>query len=215
MAWMAGAVTRVSGFARTATRRTRGNASLSNSSRFAASLGNEERVAGDVAARPREARNEAKPHGIADIGYDDRYRIRCGCLLRGEGARDRVRHDDIDLEPNELGRECGKTIVLTFCKAILDDDVLAIDVTQVAKSRSKGIDAGGPCCRRGHAQEPDPRDGRAPAAGRAPIAALPRAHPPRLETACVELCSSPLPGEPAGKVTHWHTSEGGHVARCS
>ena len=127
---------------------------------FRHELGNEERVAGDVAARAREARDDARSNGVADVGHDHRYRIRRGCLLRGEGARCRVRHDDIHLEPDELGGELGKTVVLTFGKAKLDDDILALDVTQVAQSRPECIDAGGPCRGRGHSQKPDPRDGR-------------------------------------------------------
>ena len=127
---------------------------------FRRELGNEERVAGDVAAGAREARDDARSNGVADVGHDHRNRIRRGCLLRGEGARCRVRHDDIHLEPDELGGELGKTVILTFGEAKLDDDILALDVTQVAQSRPECIDAGGPCRGRGHSQKPDPRDGR-------------------------------------------------------
>ena len=81
-------------------------------------------------------------------------------MLRGEGARRRVRHDDIHLEPHELGGELGKTVIPTFRKAKLDDDILALDVTQVAQSRPECIDARGPCRRRGHSQKPNPRDRR-------------------------------------------------------
>ena len=69
-----------------------------------------------------------------------------------------MRHDDIHLEPDELGGELGKAVVLTFGKAKLDDDVLALDVTQIAQSRPECIDAGGPCRGRGHSQKPDPRN---------------------------------------------------------
>jgi hypothetical protein len=44
----------------------------------------EERVARDVAGRPREARDDTAPDGVADIGHDDRDQLRRGCLLRGE-----------------------------------------------------------------------------------------------------------------------------------
>ena len=79
---------------------------------FRHQLGNEERVAGDVAAGAREARDDARTDGVADVGHDHGYRIRRGGPLRGEGARYRVRHDDIHLEPDELGgelREDGHT----------------------------------------------------------------------------------------------------------
>ena len=127
---------------------------------FRRELGNEERVAGDVAARAREARDDPRSNGVGDVGHDHRYRVRRGCLLRGEGARHRVRHDDIHLEPDELGGELGKTVILTLGKAKLDGDILALDVTQVAQSRPECIDARGPRRGRGHSQKPDARDGR-------------------------------------------------------
>ena len=127
---------------------------------FPHELGKEEGVAGDVAARAREARDDTGPNGVADVGHHYRYRIRRGCLLRGEGARYRVGHDDIHLEPDELGGELGKTLKLTLSIAKLDDDILALDITQVAQSRPERFDTGGPCRGRGDSQKPDPGDGR-------------------------------------------------------
>jgi len=109
----------------------------------------------------REARDDARSDGVADVGHDHRYPIRRGCLLRGEGARCRVRHDDIHLEPDKLSGELGKSVILTFGKAELDDYILALDVTEVAQSRPECIDPGHPCRVRGHSQKTDPRDGRA------------------------------------------------------
>ena len=100
------------------------------------------------------------PTASATLVMTTGYRIRRGCLLRGEGARHRMRHDDIHLEPDEFGGELGKTVILAFGKAKLDDDILALDVSQVAQSRPECIDAWGPCRGRGHPQKPDPRDDR-------------------------------------------------------
>ncbi len=67
-----------------------------------------------------------------------------------------MRHDDIDIETNELRRELGKTVVLTVRPAKLDGYVLALHVTEVAQSRPERFDAGGPSRCGGCTQEGDP-----------------------------------------------------------
>ncbi len=71
-----------------------------------------------------------------------------------------MRDDHIHLEPDELGGELVQTVVPAFGKAKLDDDIPALDVAQVAQSRPQRIDARGPRRGRGHAEKPDPGNGR-------------------------------------------------------
>ena len=52
----------------------------------------------------------------------------------------------------------GKTIVLTFRKAKLEGDILALNISQVAQPRPECVDARGPRRGSGHSQEPDPWD---------------------------------------------------------
>ena len=59
-------------------------------------------------------------------------------LLRGCGSR---RDDDIDLEPDELGRDLGIALAAPLRPAILDRDGAALDPTEFAQSLHK---SGGP-----------------------------------------------------------------------
>jgi hypothetical protein len=78
----------------------------------------------DVPARAREARDESELNGIANARHDDRNRP--GSLLGCHGWWRRPRHDDIHLEPDQLGRELGQPVEPTLRKTIVDNDVLAL-----------------------------------------------------------------------------------------
>ena len=118
----------------------RGNASLSNSSRFALSSG----VKKDdpVMLPPGRARlatspaATASPTGAMTIGI-----VVVACLAaRAPGTA--VGHDDVDLEPHQLGRELGKPVVLALRPAELDDEVLALDVAELAQARPECLQPG-------------------------------------------------------------------------
>jgi hypothetical protein len=67
------------------------------------------------------------------------------------------RDDDIDLEPDELGRDLGEALVESFPPAILDRDVATVDPAEFAQSLHK---CGGPFASgrtRALAQETDGR----------------------------------------------------------
>ena len=77
-------------------------------------------------------------------------------LPRGLAAVAR-RDDDIDLEPDELGRDLGEALAASLRPAILDRDGATLDPAEFAQPLHK---SGGPLalgCRRARAQEPDGR----------------------------------------------------------
>src|SRR5216684_8696420 len=89
------------------------------------------RQACDVSTWVREARDEAAPHRIASAGHDDgdRRRRLLGCESRGRAPG----HDDIHVEPNELGRETGESLVPPLRASLLERNALSFHVTEVAK----------------------------------------------------------------------------------
>jgi hypothetical protein len=89
---------------------------------------------GDVAARSSQARDEAVAERIADVHHDDGDR-RCHALGR-ESCLVYRRHEHIWLELDKLGRQERKPLVHVSCLSrvpVVDGDVPALDVTQVAQ----------------------------------------------------------------------------------
>src|SRR6516162_9257734 len=80
---------------------------------------------GDVAAGLIEAGDEAELDRITAAGEHDRYR-------RGRrfGRRYRrittLRHDECHMTAHEVCRQCGKPVVIAFCPAVFDRDILAL-----------------------------------------------------------------------------------------
>ena len=54
-------------------------------------------------------------------------------MLGSKGRERPAGHDDVHLEPEQLGREVGEPLGLPLRISILDDDVLALDVAEVAQ----------------------------------------------------------------------------------
>src|SRR4051794_11277162 len=71
----------------------------------------------DVPSRSRQAGNEPAKHGVRHPYHHDRSR-RCR-LLRGQARRRAFGNQDVDLETNQLQREIGKALDLTWCIAAL------------------------------------------------------------------------------------------------
>ena len=86
---------------------------------------------GDIAAGPRQACNVA---GTERVGvaheHDGNGRGRVLCRTGVDRAR---RHDDIDLEPNQLGREIRKPLWVAIRRAVLDHDVPPLDVSELTQ----------------------------------------------------------------------------------
>jgi len=112
------------------------------------------RQTGDVAARSRQTRDQASPDRIVyrrEHDRDDRCRLLCREAWRG--CR---RNNDIDLEPDELGRVFCVALIAALCPAILNREVATVDPSEFAEPLHK---SGNPLAldRRRGAQEADGR----------------------------------------------------------
>ena len=85
----------------------------------------------DIAARMREARNEALCNRIADAKQDngDRSRRTLGGQRGGCASRGR---DHIDVQRDQFGRESREPLGLPFRPTIFDPHILAVDVSGFA-----------------------------------------------------------------------------------
>jgi hypothetical protein len=91
----------------------------------------------DVAPWVRQAGDEPLPNRITGARHHNRDRAR-GVL----GRPDRVaapRHDDVHLEPNQLGRQVGEPLVPPLRIPVLNDEVLALDVVELAQTLPEGF----------------------------------------------------------------------------
>ena len=70
-----------------------------------------------------------------------------------------MRDDDIDLETDELGRQVEQPFTPALGPAFLDEDVLVLDVAELAQAVPKGLDGyRGPLCAGAVAKEADSPD---------------------------------------------------------
>ena len=90
------------------------------------------RQSGYVAARSRQTRNDA---GADRIGRRREYDRdgRC-CMLCGDERWSVMRENDIDLQPDELGRELGEAFAASLRPTILDRDGAAFYPAEFAQS---------------------------------------------------------------------------------
>ena len=104
--------------------------------------------AGEIAARSRETYDPSIGHRVTPGAEDDRYDCRrlfrrSRCLVAAAG------NDQVDLAVNEFGRHCRQSIVVAFRPAILDRDVLPLNIAALAQSlaergQDRCIEAGRP-----------------------------------------------------------------------
>src|SRR6266702_6448194 len=88
----------------------------------------------DVPSRSRQAGNEPAKHGVRHPYHHDRSR-RCH-LLGGHARRRALGNQDVNLETNQLEREVGKALDLTWCIAALQDEVPTLDITGFTQTSS-------------------------------------------------------------------------------
>jgi len=95
---------------------------------FPDEFGRHQGQSGDISPRPSEPDHESDRHGIDDCGHDDR-----------NGARRVVRGLD---RRRGVGREVGKPVIPPLSKPGIDDDVLALDVAEIAQPLPEGAKQG-------------------------------------------------------------------------
>src|SRR5262245_24168447 len=89
----------------------------------------------DISPRSRKAADKTGAHRIANACHDDGNGA--GRLLECAGTRSPLRHDDVDVEADQLRREAREGIEHPFCPSVLDDDILSFQVTEIAKALPK------------------------------------------------------------------------------
>jgi hypothetical protein len=103
-----------------------------------------------------ETRDEASPHWVCDVDNDDRDAL--GRLLGRESRRVASGgHDEVDLEPYELGREPRQAIELGLGRAPLDYEILSLYVSEFAQALTEGLHAGFDRGQGGSGEEADHR----------------------------------------------------------
>jgi hypothetical protein len=68
----------------------------------------------------------------------------------GTGCSGSLCHQHVHLEPGQLGRQIGETFLASLCIAVLQDEVLALDIAEVAQP----LEAASPLQRARHATSP-------------------------------------------------------------
>src|SRR5439155_6787943 len=83
----------------------------------------------DVPARTYQIRHYANAEGVANGAHDDGYRR--GGLLRGEHGVGTPRENDVYVEADELIRQLGKSLVAPLTVAVLEANVLTLDIPEI------------------------------------------------------------------------------------
>src|SRR5262249_51006770 len=99
--------------------------------------GREEGQSGHVSARAREAGDDTRCDGIAANNHDNRHGR--GGLFGREGPRGPVCREEVDLETNQFGRKFCQSWVISFRPAEVDENVVALNVAEVAQPSSKSF----------------------------------------------------------------------------
>lgn len=105
----------------------------------------------DVASGPPQAHHESATYWVSSWRHDDRNRTRrvFRRLHRGRLEGD----DDVDFEANQFGGESSGSIAKALRGAPLDEDVLSLDVSMLAKAVTDRLAHG--ICQPGSRQHAD------------------------------------------------------------
>src|SRR6266446_8409672 len=140
------------GFQRKATRVMVGTASFRSSSRFAARSGPS--TVKPVTFPPGRARLETRPlltgSPALAMTMGDRRRRLLGRESRGRAPG----HDDVHVEPNEVGREIRESLILPLRASLLERNALSFHVAEIAKAQPERLP------RRRVGEQADPWDRR-------------------------------------------------------
>src|SRR5215510_3248126 len=144
----------LSGFERMATRRILGTVSLSSSS----CLANSSRPAlpdTPVTFPPGRARLAMSPLR-ANVNHNDGDRLG-GVLGCRRCLRPRRCDDQVHLEPDQLGRQVGQPVDPTLRISIVDDNILALNPSELAQPLPERVEQGRPIGRGRQPKETYPR----------------------------------------------------------
>src|SRR5262245_8981510 len=97
-------------------------------------VGRLDRQSSDIAARPREARDQTAPHRVGVDGEDDGDR---GCRPHDGWDGGAERDDDVNLHPDELGGDFGVPVEAIIRPAILNREVAAFGPAKLAQPFQK------------------------------------------------------------------------------
>src|SRR5205823_7585816 len=75
---------------------------------------------------------------VANGSHNDGYR--CGGLLRGEHGVGPPSKYNVYVEADEVVGQLGKSLVLSLGVAVLEANVLTLDIPEIIESLSKGVD---------------------------------------------------------------------------
>jgi hypothetical protein len=95
------------------------------------------RQPGNVAAGARDVPDEPGPDGIESVNHDDRDRR--GDLLCRDDLWVATRHDDVDLEPDQVLGELREPLQLPVGEAVLDHHVPSGDVAEITQAVFEGV----------------------------------------------------------------------------
>src|SRR5262249_53751017 len=102
-----------------------------------------------------QGRREAGANGVPDA--DENYGRRIAQIPHGRGRRRAESHDHLELEGRQLAREQEKLVPITVGKAVLQSQILPIDVAEIPQPLFQGHEARRvrSCGPGAEAQEPD------------------------------------------------------------
>src|SRR5262249_22989404 len=90
--------------------------------------------------RTCEAGDESVPNRITSARHHNRDRVRG--MLGSADSGSAHSHNHIHLEPDQLGREVGEPLLTPLRRAVLNDEVLALDIPEVAQFLPEGLQVG-------------------------------------------------------------------------
>src|SRR5262249_44988122 len=94
----------------------------------------------DVATRTADTRDESEQHGITGRPDDDRNCARCFYCGAHRGSC--IYNDHVDRDSHELHGKLRQRIDVPLGKTEIEDDGLAIDIAEIAKSLAESIEDG-------------------------------------------------------------------------
>ena len=106
--------------------------------------------------RPRQARDEPGRHGITNDRRNDGDRL--GRLRRGPNVVSIGRHDDVDLETDQLGCKMSESFSPHLSGGEDEGDVLPLDIAELAQPSTECLPEMRTLGDRGGRKDTDPRD---------------------------------------------------------